>query len=386
MGPPEKAPNRRGVLRGVACLGVLVATRARSEAAFGRLDDAAHRVTGYASLQPVRGAAGPSLALPPPAVQAETERACHAAVAYAASTRSDALLIWRDGHPLLAKYFAPADARSRTWSASMFKTVVALVLGIAIRDGRVESVDQPVSDYLTRWKADERGGIRFRNLLEMTSGLDHPLAGTPSAAALETSDDRVAAAMALPLVRTSGAVCDYSTATTTLLMEAIGQAVQRPFADYLSQVLWAPLGAGDAWLAGDKTGHATPSLLAAAQDWMRVGLLIQQRGAWRGRQLAPADWIDRMTTPSEANPNYGWLVWLGSPPGARRSYGPKVALTVLHSAPFKAKDVVFLDGFGGQRVYIEPSQRLVIVRTGATWMEWDDAILPNAIIDGLAAS
>ena len=164
----------------------------------------------------------------------------------------------------------------------MFKTVVALVLGIAIRDGNVESVDQPVSDYLTRWKADERGSIRFRNLLEMTGGLDHPLAGTPSAAALETSDDRVAAAMALPLVRTPGAVFDYSTATTTLLMEAIGQAVQRPFADYLSQVLWAPLGAGDAWLAGDKAGHATPSLLATAQDWMRVGLLIQQRGAWRG--------------------------------------------------------------------------------------------------------
>jgi hypothetical protein len=73
---------------------------------------------------------------------------------------------------------------------------------------------------------------------------------------------------------------------------------------------------------------------------------------------------------------------LGSPPTERRKYNDKT-ITAYHSAPFAAPDMIYIDGFGGQRVYIVPSQDLIIVRTGLAQQNWDDAKLPNAVLAGV---
>ena len=92
-----------------------------------------------------------------------------------------------------------------------------------------------------------------------------------------------------------------------------------------------------------------------------------------------------MTRPSPRNPNYGFQAWLGSPADGLRRYNRNTPVGIRHSAPYLADDVVFFDGGGGHRVYVVPSRRLVIVRTGAVNRpDWDDAMLPNLLLAGLA--
>lgn len=363
----------------------LSASALAQEASVAPALDPARDTSRQASLPAIAGKPSPLPYRLPTARRAARAEACFAdAIAYAAKTDSDSLIVWQAGKLLLVRDFAPHDAASRTWSASMAKTVAALALGIAIDEGAIRSVDHPVSDYLDEWKGDARKAITFRHLLEMASGLHHPAGGSAEAMALLAGDDVMAAALRLPADEAPGRTFDYHTVNVTLLIEAIERATGEPFADYIANRLWQPLGAGDALGAGDRSGQMTPAIFASARDWLRIGILMQQKGRWQGRQVVPARWIASMERPSALNPNYGWLTWLGSPPGNARSYGPKVDFRAIHSAPFTATDLVYLDGFGGQRVYISPSRRLVVVRTGAVRFDWDDAIIPNAITGALS--
>ena len=143
--------------------------------------------------------------------------------------------------------------------------------------------------------------------------------------------------------------------------------------------LWAPLGAEDAsvWLYeedGFPRGHT--ALLARPRDWLRLGLLIKDQGKFEGEQLIPEALMEAATTPSAANANYGWQIWLGNEYQDMRFYNDaKIGPSVLASEPYAADDIVFFDGFGGQRVYTSRSENLVIVRLGALRFDWDDARL-----------
>jgi CubicO group peptidase (beta-lactamase class C family) len=124
-------------------------------------------------------------------------------------------------------------------------------------------------------------------------------------------------------------------------------------------------------------------LFASAEDWLNVGRLILANGRMNGRQVVPASWIATMRTASPTNPNYG-MIWKGSPFQTERRYAKDVNYVVKASQPYAAQDLMFLDGYGGQRVYIVPSKQLVIVRIGvAQRNDWDDAALPNMILRGL---
>lgn len=91
-----------------------------------------------------------------------------------------------------------------------------------------------------------------------------------------------------------------------------------------------------------------------------------------------------MTRASRTNANYGWQIWRGHTFERKRYYNDaKTGFEVLASAPFKLDDILYFDGFGGQRVYISKSEDLVIVRTGDVKMDWDDSALPNLVVDAL---
>jgi CubicO group peptidase (beta-lactamase class C family) len=96
--------------------------------------------------------------------------------------------------------------------------------------------------------------------------------------------------------------------------------------------------------------------------------------------------MKRIQTPGEIQPNYGFLTWLGSEWSEQRYYNRKTGTSVPHSEPFAAPDVIYFDGMGGQRVYVIPSASMVIVRTGAIAMDWDDSALPNLLINGIKAT
>ena len=90
-------------------------------------------------------------------------------------------------------------------------------------------------------------------------------------------------------------------------------------------------------------------------------------------------WVRAMKKQSWTNPNFGMHLCVGSPPQKERKYND-YSVKAFHSAKFLADDIYYIDGFGGQRVYVVPSRDLIVVRTGVSQLDWDDAPLINTII------
>jgi len=305
-----------------------------------------------------------------------------AAEAYAAKTESVALLVYHRGVLVHEKYWPSFDRYTRTNPNSMHKTVLALLIGAAIDDGKIDSLDTPASKWLTEWQGDARRDITVRELLQMSSGLEIPIFGTWRSARILFGSNLEQGTMGLQAERPHGSYFQYSNADSQLLLIMLERAVGQRYAEYLSARLWKRIGATDAALWMDREGGLPRGfccLFANGRDWLRIGRLVLDQGRVGDDQVVPAEWISQMLTPAKTNPNFGLYIWLGSPPKQQRPYND-YTVKAFHSEPFAAADVAYIDGFGGQRVYIVPSLQLVIIRTGKSKTDWDDAILPNAII------
>jgi CubicO group peptidase (beta-lactamase class C family) len=301
---------------------------------------------------------------------------------YADSTGSVALLIYHRGALRYEKYWPGFDRSTRTNPNSMHKTVLGLLVGAAIADGFIDSVDAPASKWITEWRGDERRKITVRDLLQMSSGLQVPIFGTWKSAKILFGSDLSAGVLGLPSVKSSGSEYQYSNANSQVLLILLERATGQRYSSYLSSRLWQRLGADDAALWMDREGGLPRGfccLFATARDWLRVGRLFLDGGRVGDDQLVPTEWIADTVMPAPKNPNFGYQVWLGSPPSTERRYND-YTVKAFHSEPFAAKDLIYIDGFGGQRVYVIPSLQLVIVRTGKSTTSWDDAVIPNAII------
>ncbi len=324
-------------------------------------------------------------------VELETSNKFAVASAYAEEMDSYSLLIWQGGKLEYAKYFDPYDKTLRPDSASMHKSVLALLVGAAIGDGKIKNVDEPVSNYLDEWADQPRGDITLRHLLQMSSGLK-PLStdgGATSPAALFNIDGSKAreTILSLPLQDEPGSKFHYAGTVSQLLGLIIERATGKSYSDYLAEKIWQLIGADDAyvWLnEAEGFPRTYTSLMARAEDWLRLGLLVKDSGSFEGNQIIPASYIDDAITPSPANPNYGFQIWLGTDHISKRYYNDdKTGFSVFSSEPFLVDDIVYFDGFGGQRVYISRSMDLVIVRTGEIKFDWDESRLPNAVISAL---
>lgn len=313
-------------------------------------------------------------------------------VALAKACGSRALLVHAGGEPAACWYAEGFSPEQRFNSWSMHKAVQSLLVGIAIDEGAIGSVEDPVGRYFPPWRSDPRGKIPLRSLLDMSSGLENPGWG-PRALNPEWrlwfGRDVPGAVAGRRSERPAGERFDYNNANSELLVAVLEQASGSRYADYLATRLWRPLGNRPARLALDRPGgHARgfACLFATAADWLRIGLLLLNEGRAGHRQIVPAAWIRDMRSPSRAHPNFGYHVWLGSPHLPRRTYTPASATAILAAAPYRAPDLYFLDGIGGNRVYVVPSRDLVAVAVGGQLRDdWDDARLPNALLDLLAA-
>ncbi|MCC5868721.1 MAG: serine hydrolase [Gammaproteobacteria bacterium] len=326
--------------------------------------------------------------LPENVVNGISAEALREAMAYAEQTESYALLIHHRGALVVERYWGGHGPDSRFDTASMHKSVMALLLGIAIDEGHIGSINDPVGRYVEEWANDPRGEITLRQLATMSSGLlVEAFRPSPFSKGMRlvigSNIDELA--LSLPLDETPGTRFEYLNFSSQVLGIALTRAVGMRYAEYLSQRLWQPLGAPDTAVWLDREGGSPRTfccLLASAPAWMHVGVMMLNEGRVDGRQVVPAQWLAEMTTPSALNPNYGLKVWLGSPASGVRTYNSQSSLEVPHSEAYLADDVVFLDGAGGQRVYVIPSAELVIVRIGKSRMDWDDAVLPNALLRG----
>ena len=318
------------------------------------------------------------------------------ALAYGAETESYALLIWWKGALVLEHYYPGYSAEVRAEPASMHKSLLGLVTAKAIEEGDIGSADDPVSLYIPEWQDDERGDITVRDLLTMSSGLgslsyeggDDAPARQFMAGAL----DARATILDLQMEEADGPHFHYINTVSQLLMLILENAIGDSYADYLSSEIWQKIGADDAYVYnfeedGFPRGYA--SFLARPLDWLRLGILVKDNGRYGDEQVISAEVMSELKSPAALNENYGWQIWRGESWVEQRFYNDeKAGFAVLQSEPYLADDLVFFDGFGGQRVIASESRDLVIVRLGNTSVTWDDAALPNSVIralDGLEA-
>jgi CubicO group peptidase (beta-lactamase class C family) len=291
------------------------------------------------------------------------------AVETAIKGKAAAFLIVKNG-AIVTEYYAENHGPDRwTDSASMMKTVTALLVGIAISEGKIKSVDEPAATYLPAWRRDARKEITIRNLLQMHSGLrpegkyEDPFSdacylalGTDTRYIVENS----------PLVEPPGARFDYNNVNFQALGLVLESATQSRFASYLSEKLWKPLGNRDAALWLDQpNGEARTFgyLFATAEDWARVGQLILDRGKIGDKTIVPAEWIQFMCTPSPSEPTYGAGIYTG--------------VDDPEDPPFAYKGMVALNGKDKQRVYVLPREQMLIVRVGPQVRGWTDSYFPN---------
>jgi CubicO group peptidase (beta-lactamase class C family) len=299
---------------------------------------------------------------------------------------SYALIFWQDGAIRHEKYWSEFTIQSRYNTASMHKAVVAVLLGIAKDEGLIESVDDPLSRYLPEFEDTKRGLVSLRALLEMTSGIKAPPFSDDPAHPYWQShfgNDLQQAIAHWPVVDEPFNEFFYSNANTQYLAWVIERTSGKRYATYLSEKLWKPMNAADARLWLDHPGgspRASCCLQASARDWLKFGLLLLNKGMVGDSQIVSSTWIDQMMAPSTMNPNYGWQIWRGSPHNKARSYGRGIPTVIPAQVPFIVENIVYLDGAGGQRVYIVPSENAVIVRIGKISRTWDDSELPNLLL------
>lgn len=350
----------------------------------------------YGPMEPV---AGTPRYRPIPLVRAGQSRidgtALASAARYAEANRSSAFIVWRDGRLEAERYFGETRADTLLPSKSLSKPLTAIAIGRAIRLGHIRSLDQPVADFIHEWRGTDRADMRIRHLLDMRSGLldqgfsqdpDHPW----NRAYLDPDHGQYIVDH-YPLAHAPGSRFGYANAPSELVALVIERATGRRYADFIGREVLAPIGAhgGEIWV--NRVGglaHSGCCLMLPAQDWLRLAVLLADDGRVGHRRLLPRGYVAEMRRGTAENPHYGLGLWLGSPWQERRGFGaPDVpGPRVLHSVPYRDPNLFLFDGNSNQTVFVSPANRLIILRMGASppqSPEWDNATLPNLLIDGL---
>ncbi|MBI5534226.1 MAG: serine hydrolase [Deltaproteobacteria bacterium] len=246
---------------------------------------------------------------------------------------SDSLVILKDGRVVVERYFGTVAAPIETMSVT--KSVVSLAIGMLIDEGKIASVDAPVSTWFPEWKEGKRGKVTLRHLLTHTSGLEHK----KGAAVLSSKPDRVKFARASKILDEPGRAFSYSNEATQLLSAIIKSAAGRPVDAYLRDKLFTPLGIkGWSW-AHDKAENTLTyyGLALTARDLARLGMLMLAEGTWEGKSLLPAAYVHQATSAGiDTAQHYGLLWWLRHD-GTERLLG-REHIDALRAAGFASAD------------------------------------------------
>jgi CubicO group peptidase (beta-lactamase class C family) len=300
------------------------------------------------------------------------------------------LLIWYNGQ-LVAQHFAEKISDKTLFSGfSMHKSLIALAVLAAIEDGIIGNLDDSIGSYLSPWKDDPRGKITLRQLLQQSSGLGHYSFGSDDLKgnALVLSSAINKTALQYPLVDLPGTLFNYNNVNAQLAGMVLEQALKRSgktYAEYLTERIWDPLGNNEARLWLEDEGGSPRffmGLHAGLADWLRIGVMLTDRD----QQVLSKESLMAFSTPSALNKAYGLNVWLGGNWQPKRHYGPTTPMVIPHVEPYLAPDVLFFDGFGGQRLYVVPSAGLVIARFGEVNVTYDDSVIVNTLLRGLLDS
>ena len=265
----------------------------------------------------------------------------------------------------LERYALGATAETRWMSMSIAKSITSTLIGIALQEGRIASLDDPVTRYVPSLTGSAYDGVAIKHVLMMASGvrwnetytdpqsdrrrlLDAQIAQTQGAA--------LAVMTTLPRAATPGSVFNYSTGETLVAGEVLRGAVGMSLSSYLSEKIWRPVGMeSDAtWWLDSPDGHeiAGSGISATLRDYARFGQFFLSGGVVGGRRILPDGWLTEAGSPrllsSGQTVQYGYMWW---PVDAQ-------AGSVNQNA-FSA------EGIFGQSIYINPREQVVIAQLAA---------------------
>ena len=275
-------------------------------------------------------------------------------------TGIDSLVIVRNGvlvHEVYSRGFAgtPHDRRSAT------KSITSLLVGIAIDQGHVASVGDPVLPYIHGYASfdnwdDRKNNLSVQDLLTMSTGLDCDdwRSSTGNEANMYRQSDWVKFILDLPMVTDPGTEFSYCTGGVVVLGAIIAHASALPTEEFAEANLFGPLGiSNNRWEftpSGrvDTGGH----IRMTSRDMAKIGELVLRRGHWDGTQIVSDTWIDESTgyhLTINANDDYGYLWW-------RRTIGPADEL-----------DTVYASGNGGQFIFVIPDVNMIVIFNGTNY-------------------
>lgn len=289
---------------------------------------------------------------------------------YLAQQRAAGIVIVQDGKIRLERYGLDFDAKGRWTSFSVAKSFTSTLVGAALQDGFIKSLDDKVRQYIPDLRGSAYDDVTIRQLLTMSSGVrwnedyEDPKADVAQFNVVKPDpgvDATVSYLRKLPRAHPPGAVWHYNTGETNLIGVLVSSATKKPLAQYLQEKIWQPAGmeAPATWLKG-KTGHeiAGCCLQAATRDFARFGLFVLAGGKTaQGQQIVPTDWFAQATVKQkdigEPGKGYGYQWWTyddGS---------------------------VAAQGIFGQGIFIDPKRKLVIA-SNANWTRATKGPEPDA--------
>jgi CubicO group peptidase (beta-lactamase class C family) len=287
--------------------------------------------------------------------------------AYMADQRNAGLIVIQDGKVRLEKYGLDYGADGRWTSFSVAKSLTSTMVGAAIKDGYIKSLDDKVTAYIPDLKGSAYDDVTVKQLLTMTSGVkwNEDYTDKKSDVALFNNhkaepgvDVTVSYMRKLPREAPAGSKWVYKTGETNLIGVLVSSATKKTLSSYLSEKVWKPYGMeSDAvWMLGS-TGHEISGCCVSARlrDYARFGQFIADGGMIGGTSILPDDWIASATTKQadigDSGRGYGFQWWTND------------------DGSFAAQ------GIFGQGIFVDPKRKLVIASNG----NWKTATDPEGV-------
>jgi len=276
------------------------------------------------------------------------------------SVYTRAVIVLYSGNIVAEQYADGFDKRTVMLGWSISKSLIGALTGILVKQNKLV-VDAPAP--VAAWANTKKDRITLKHLLQQTTGLDfienyeRPSSVTKM---LFSRGDMAAYTASLPLKYEPGSVFNYSSGNTNILSAIIRQTVgEKNYAAFPYTELFYKINAYSFLLEPDASGTYVGSSYsyATARDFARVGLLYYNNGIWNGEQILAPDWVKQSIQPSIADKrkHYGYQFWLN---------GYTETDSTKRWYPDVPADMFFADGYGGQDIYIIPSEKLVVVRLG----------------------
>ncbi len=279
---------------------------------------------------------------------------------YLELNRVTGLLVLKDGHIKLERYRSGNTKRTRWMSMSIAKSITSTLIGAAVKQGKISSINDPVTRYVPSLAGSAYAGASIRDVLMMSSGVrwNETYTNTASdrrrlleAQISQLPGSALAVMKSLPRAARPGTANNYNTGETQVAAEILRSAVGQSLAFYLSERIWSRFGMeADAnwWLESpDGIEIGGSGFSATLRDYGRFGLFVLNGGRTAGESILPADWIHEATTPKILHGgkplDYGYLWWTGTTPAS------------IRDGAFSA------EGIHGQYLYVNPAAKIVIV-------------------------